>query len=240
MRTHRPTLTGATFATVLIALTICVPALADGPTIYTYDQAKTAGLEVGPTPSEAGLAACPTTPDDGFPTIQALDTALAAGEAAYGENGGPNPPCMADTTHALFSTESRPDDTSHYGYRWQGTKTCPTISPGTCSGGNYQGARADIEVGNAAICTYPCFGQPYQHYVSSVRAKTPAGNYLEAGWWEDPNFQHYCNTTRQLAFAFTHVGTNNVWSVYCPSDYSFGRRKFLCISRSTVWRCRHV
>jgi hypothetical protein len=72
------------------------------PGFYSYDEAKAAGIDVGPLPSEVGLPICDsTTPDPGFASGEDAAATIRAAERKYGEDGPPGR-CMADPRLGVY------------------------------------------------------------------------------------------------------------------------------------------
>lgn len=71
------------------------------PGFYSYDEAKAAGIAVGPLPSETGLPTCDSsTPDPGFASGEDSAAIIGAAEEKYGEDG-PNR-CAADPRLGVY------------------------------------------------------------------------------------------------------------------------------------------
>ena len=74
-----------------------------GPLVMTYWEAKAAGFDVAPLPSETGMRVC-TDVDlvgGGFPSAEAAERSLAEYEAKWGESGSPAD-CQLDPRKARF------------------------------------------------------------------------------------------------------------------------------------------
>lgn len=117
------------------------------PVDYTYDAAISAGLEVPPTASEAGLAVCPVD-DSGFDGYSTPEEADAAGDEATLQ-ANDQPECVPDRSETQVTVGGMarhysdfPWDKAHNGYHYHGRETSRNV---------WQGQRINVEVSNPDV-----------------------------------------------------------------------------------------
>jgi Concanavalin A-like lectin/glucanases superfamily len=163
------------------------------PVDYTYAEAVSAGLEVPPTASEAGLPVCPVD-NSGFDGYATPEEAEAAGDEATLQ-ANDEPECVPDRSETVVTVGGVPRhyaypgcviDDARCGYHFHGVET---------QGNQWQGMRIHVEVTDPDVDHY---GEEFDEEFVVNRALVKHDrvslrqNKLEIGWEEsqsqpDPN-----------------------------------------------------
>jgi hypothetical protein len=187
------------------------------PTKLDYWEARALGYDVGLTPAEAGVPACPSKPDPGFRSAAEAERTMRLVDRLYGEEG-PNP-CLADPRPGVYLV----------GGNAHPVRFAPTVGDyryaGPESTGLFEGIRSTIEVGNPSIC-HPCSGAS-KHFVARPLAITDNNNFLEAGWEEKSKLasDQYVFWAKQFQNDYAEHAFTGSYSLVVGNSYVFRVRQ---------------
>lgn len=197
------------------------------PVDYTYDAAVSAGLEVPPTASEAGLPVCPVD-NSGFDGYATPEEAEAAGvEATLQANDEPE--CVPDRSETLVTIGGVPR------HRWSGScvgedPRCGYHHHGVeTQGDQWQGMQIHVEVTDPAVDHY---GEELdQEFVVNRTLvkhdrRTLRQDELEIGWEES---QQQPNPNRRYIYTEVHQKDERKPDHTRHPQYPLGTGRFISV-----------